>query len=133
MLDAYCRWTLIENPGAWVRRASEGIFLRSSVRLDKEPEYARRAGLPGDGTVLDPDLAIFDEEVRRVIGLLNELPPEQRRVMAWRTDGYEPHEIASLIGKPVETVRSNLRHARARLARELTGAGRLDKTVTKGG
>jgi DNA-directed RNA polymerase specialized sigma24 family protein len=39
----------------------------------------------------------------------------QRQVMAWTYDGYQPNEIAVVLGKPVTTVRSLLRHARASL------------------
>ncbi|MEU7175244.1 sigma factor-like helix-turn-helix DNA-binding protein [Micromonospora tulbaghiae] len=61
----------------------------------------------------------WNEETRRVVALLQQLPREQRRVMALKLDGFEAPEIADMIGKPVETVRSNIRHARGRLAQAL--------------
>jgi RNA polymerase sigma-70 factor (ECF subfamily) len=36
--------------------------------------------------------------------------------MAWYFDGYAPAEIARILGEDPLTVRSNLRHARRRLA-----------------
>lgn len=68
------------------------------------------------------DLALLPEEGRTVIGLLRRLPPAQRLVMAWYFDGYGPAEIAAILDKRPETVRSALRHARLRLRRELTGS-----------
>jgi RNA polymerase sigma-70 factor (ECF subfamily) len=39
--------------------------------------------------------------------------------MAWNIDGFEPQEIARQLGMSPATVRSNLRHARKKLATAL--------------
>jgi hypothetical protein len=54
-----------------------------------------------------------------VLKAIKRLPPAQRRVMAWYFDGYAPAEIAGILGEDAPTVRSNLRHARRRLAEAL--------------
>jgi len=53
------------------------------------------------------------------MGLLTSLPTEQREIMAWTIDGYQPSEIAELTGRTAATVRSHLRHARRKLARAI--------------
>ncbi|MFE5484068.1 RNA polymerase sigma factor [Streptomyces sp. NPDC056527] len=52
-----------------------------------------------------------------VLEMLRELPYEQRLVMALTIADHTPAEIAELAGRPVATVRSNLRHARSALRR----------------
>jgi RNA polymerase sigma factor (sigma-70 family) len=59
--------------------------------------------------------AIFDAEVVDVLTALQELPPKQREVIVHTMDGLSAEEIADLTGQKLTTVRSNLRHARAKL------------------
>ena len=68
-------------------------------------------------------MVVFDEETQYVLDVLRALPRAQREVMAWTVDGYEPAEIAELIGKNPATVRTNLRHARKALLRLLQPPG----------
>jgi len=113
MLQAYTRWPLLTNPNSWVRRATKNLYLqkveRDRMRSQKEAEAVRQAHrLPED-----------IDEYRLVITALRCLPDAQREVMALTLDGYMPVEIADLLQKPVDTVRSNLRHARSKLRHEL--------------
>lgn len=128
MQDLLRRWTLIQQPRAWIYVAAERQLRRNLKRQSREPVYeaieqacesgTARSAWHG-GPMHHQDLEGFGDEARRVIELLRQLPPEQRRVMAYTLDGFGASEIAERIGKPVETVRSNLRHARARLTRAL--------------
>ena len=123
------RWTLIRQPRSWIYRAAEGHLRRNAHRWRREQPHddiqqlasgtgtthsardgspMRRCGLEGSS-----------EETQWVIAQLQKLPPAQRRVMALKMDGFEAPEIADIIGSPVETVRSNLRHGRARLIQVL--------------
>ncbi|MFG1779054.1 RNA polymerase sigma factor [Micromonospora sp. NPDC049048] len=128
MHDLFRRWTLIQQPRSWVYRAAEGHLRRNAYRQRREQAHpgvqlacdigtARSVwdGLP----MRQHDFEGSSEETRRVIALLQQLPPVQRRVMAFKLDGFEAPEIADMIGRPVGTVRSNIRHARARLAQAL--------------
>jgi RNA polymerase sigma-70 factor (ECF subfamily) len=60
---------------------------------------------------------------RRVITILRQLPPEQRKVAALFYDGLSREEIAEVIGRPAATVRSLLRHARKRLKEVIQSEG----------
>ena len=109
MTAAWRQWEHIREPAAWVRTAALRAFWRHTRQ--------RPPAAPLDETTPHPvgsdsDLAIFADEQRWVLGLLRQLPPEQRTVTALFYDGMMPAEIAVLTGKPAATVRSHLRHAR---------------------
>jgi DNA-directed RNA polymerase specialized sigma24 family protein len=52
-----------------------------------------------------------DQAVRAI----QQLPRQQRLVMAWHLDGFDTKEISDQLNMPPATVRSHLRHARGRL------------------
>jgi RNA polymerase sigma-70 factor (ECF subfamily) len=59
------------------------------------------------------------EDAEWVSQLLNLLPPAQREAMACIVDGWQPTEVAALLGKTASTIRQNLKLARDRLRQEL--------------
>jgi RNA polymerase sigma factor (sigma-70 family) len=78
---------------------------------DANDQFGGPAG--GDG------LTVW-EDTEWVKDLLSSLPARQRDVMALILDGLSTAEVAELLGTNVVTVRSNLRHARDGLAKQLT-------------
>ncbi|MBT2382997.1 RNA polymerase sigma factor [Streptomyces sp. ISL-11] len=114
MIYALECWAEITHPFAWVRKAAERHFLRSTARDLDAPKRALKggwavgAGLPGHEV---PSRA--DEEA--VLALMRNLGYKQRQVIAYTYDGFNPSEIAEITGDLPATVRSNLRSARAKL------------------
>ncbi|MFJ4895929.1 RNA polymerase sigma factor [Streptomyces sp. NPDC088788] len=108
------RWNQIRSPRAYCRKASERAYVNSEVRLRKAPEAAVRGHWTSAAQqgATDAYEGLEQEYALRHLRLLNQ---EQRRVMAYVFDGYQPEEIAALLGKNPGTVRSNIRHARKRL------------------
>jgi DNA-directed RNA polymerase specialized sigma24 family protein len=116
LVAALVHWEEITNPRAWVRVTAERKFLRHQLRSRQGTELARRPGWGVSGGYASPAVC---EETEMVLEAIKWLPPAQRRVMAWYFDGYAPAEIAGILGEDAPTVRSNLRHARRRLAEAL--------------
>jgi DNA-directed RNA polymerase specialized sigma24 family protein len=116
LVAALVHWEEITNPGAWVRVTAERKFLRHQLRSRQGAELAGRPGWGVSGGYAPP---AGGEETEVVLEMIRRLPPAQRRVMAWSFDGYAPAEIAGILGEDALTVRSNLRHARRRLAEAL--------------
>jgi DNA-directed RNA polymerase specialized sigma24 family protein len=112
MVAALIRWGAITNPRAWVRIVAERKFVQQKVRHGRGEELAARPGW-GMAAVCMPSAE--NQEVQEVLAMIGRLPPSQRRVMAWTYDGYQPGEIAKILGQDAATVRSNLRHARQQL------------------
>jgi len=116
---AFVHWEELTNPRAWVRIVAERKFLRQRLRLQRGAELAQLSGWGVSAWYSPPAV---HEETAMVLTAIGELPPAQRRVMAWSFDGYTPTEIAEILGEEAATVRSNLRHARRQLAKSLTFA-----------
>lgn len=112
MLAAYRSWDGLDWPRAWVRKTALRMWgkYRNAVRAEQPLEE-----VPESSGLLSPVEA--GELVQRhdVLAYLRILPDAQREVMAWSYDGFQPTEIAGLLGKHPATVRSLLRQARATL------------------
>jgi RNA polymerase sigma factor (sigma-70 family) len=111
------RFHQLDTPGAWVKRVALRIVTgkrkRDSERADREKLAATSEPARVDG----------GDEKRLVQSILDRMPPVQRKVLALTMDGHSGKEIASMIGSTMETVRSNLRHARKAMADGLRKAG----------
>ncbi|GAA2490286.1 RNA polymerase sigma factor [Winogradskya humida] len=120
MKAALIKWSEIQYPHAFVRKAARGIFLRgrSGDRARMRREFTARRIEAAAAAPFS-----FDQETSYVLDLVKSLPPAQREVMAWTIDGFEPAEIAAAIGKRPETVRTNLSHARRALQQKLMRHG----------
>ncbi|WP_332880971.1 sigma-70 family RNA polymerase sigma factor [Streptomyces sp. NBC_00564] len=118
MFRMLAKWpTDCSCPAAWVRKAAWNAFYTKAGRDRKrhhlETFNARRElrAVPVPGGELG--------EKERVLGLIAELPPRQREVLALAYDGRSIQEIAEHLGIKPGTVRSNLRHARETLRKAL--------------
>lgn len=69
----------------------------------------------------DPSAAVEEHGVEKVqvAQLFQLLPEAQQQVLALHYDDFKTAEIARMLEMPENTVRSNLRHGRARLKKEL--------------
>ncbi|MFB9185925.1 sigma-70 family RNA polymerase sigma factor [Dactylosporangium sucinum] len=112
----------IDKPAAWIRVVARNNWLRamrlraaavpagvSHERLEPPPDHAGPAG--------DPARHHAEQDVAR--RAIRSLPPSQREILALVFDGYRPLEIARIIGKRPEAVRSNLALARRSLSQLL--------------
>jgi RNA polymerase sigma factor (sigma-70 family) len=122
MTQAYKRWDKIEvSHRAWVRRAAFSCYLRQQERVRRETPVVEPAPLR-DGQGNPADDRCQDEELR-VVALLRRLPEQQRLVAALFYDGWSHEEIAGALAKRIDTVRSNLRHARMHLKEMIQSEG----------
>lgn len=109
MLHLLEAWPTAEDPRAWVRRVAARLLGHAGdARADLS-----LAGDPHD----DEKLAALVEQHADFIGLLADLPDQQRMVLTWSLDGFTPTQIAHALRVAPATVRSNLRHVRERLRR----------------
>jgi RNA polymerase sigma factor (sigma-70 family) len=118
MVSAYRDWAKITNPRGWIRTAAYRVAVRKATLLrDELPLLVARGYLPtaDDGTERYRRFELHDE-LLRVLALL---PERQRLVMVWHLDGFLDEEISRATGMKVSTVRSNLRHAREKLRKNL--------------
>lgn len=112
MIEVYSRWDNIESPRAYARTTAERVFLKSRARAADESDRLAKGGWGVDRTPNLPlDMVIFKEQAAELIELMRQLPPTQRRVLAWHLDGFSNKEIAERFGEKPSTVASNLRHA----------------------
>ncbi|MGW4759409.1 RNA polymerase sigma factor [Streptomyces chartreusis] len=119
LIDLLQNWSTVRAPRAWCRKAAAHHFLRSDIRDNKIDQLmrtdfvARRASEP---YLLCSPLEEWEFVTKFVE---NNLTGVQRQVIAWAIDGYEPQAIAEQLNMSPATVRSNLRHARKKLASAL--------------
>ena len=118
MVSAYRDWVKITNPRGWIRTAAHRVAVRKAALLrDELPQLVARGYVPTaeDGTERYRHVELHDE-LLRVLALL---PDRQRLVMVWHMDGFSDEEISRTTGMKESTVRSNLRHAREKLRKNL--------------
>ena len=107
--SAVPRWPTIDEPSAYLRRAVVNRANDVHRRSARTVATATSAGEPAG----EPEI---DETWR----LVRALPSTQRAVVVLRFyDDLSLTEIASVLGRPPSTVRSDLRRALLRLRREL--------------
>jgi RNA polymerase sigma factor (sigma-70 family) len=121
MEEVFRRWDKIKSPLAYARRAALTSYLKEKERGPDRVRHrmAGHAEARQEGPQ-DAELTIWEDR-QWVVQILSSLPPAQRDVMAFITDGFTPGEIATMLGKTPEAVRQNLHAARARLTLELHG------------
>ena len=117
----YKRWNHIsaDNPRAYARKVAEHVHARSRVRQRREVEKFLASDWPHPHA-FDLDDVLLRKDTRLTLWALSQLPIEQRRVFAWAMDDFSHKEIAALLDKPEDTVRSHYRHARAKLMKLLS-------------
>jgi len=109
--EVYARWAYLNRPASYLRRVARNELFELTRRPRTDAERAFRACW----TVELVEDAYYQDEVQHVLTALSKLPPRQQEVMAWHYDGYTPKEIAELLEMKVNTVYSNLRHAKQTL------------------
>lgn len=131
-------WKLMhEEPEDWSRVNQRGWIRTVALRKYRRPPGPRqrllvdlagqRTGLP-DRPTPGPDPGEFVAQAHAVLEALATLPPVQREVMAFLTDGFAPKNIAEQLDVSEQKVRDVARTARARLKRDLAAM-----TATKEG
>jgi RNA polymerase sigma-70 factor, ECF subfamily len=106
------RGDLPDNELAWLHRVATNRV------IDLSRKRARWAGHvpPSEDTEEAPETAILRHEARRELhAALNELPRDTRRALILEGEGYQPAEIAQLIGRTGQATRTLLCRARRRL------------------
>jgi RNA polymerase sigma-70 factor (ECF subfamily) len=110
--EALRRWSELTHPVAWVRTAARSHWLkqrRSAGHGDLEVLVADVSEL-GAGQV-DPDLDAYELQ-EWFAGVLDKLPPARREALELSAQGLTPAEIARLVGKTPEAVRTALKLGR---------------------
>ncbi|MEV2279213.1 sigma-70 family RNA polymerase sigma factor [Nocardiopsis sp. NPDC049922] len=117
--DAYPRWDTIDFPRAYLRTCISRAYERRHATLQRYEtctDSIVESTAPADPAV--GRIEIHDQE-QRILTEIRRLKPGQREVMAWTLDGYEPAEIASILGKSQGAVRASLYKARRNLRHAL--------------
>jgi RNA polymerase sigma factor (sigma-70 family) len=109
------------NPGAWVYRVGLNLaFSRSRHlgvvgRLTPSIEPVPQEDVP-------EQMVLQAERARALRRTLAQLPPVERHAMVLSAEGYQPSEIAPLIGRSPAATRTMLCRARAKLRAKLADA-----------
>ena len=114
LLKAYTAWPRIRNadPGPYVRRTLVNLCRNHHRRKALERRKAPAPEVP----TLQPDVA----EVMRVAQALSVLSPIKRAVVVMRFyEDMSEADIAWILDRPLNTVKSDLRRALVRLRAEL--------------
>jgi RNA polymerase sigma-70 factor (ECF subfamily) len=112
MTEAYRQWDLLDRPSAWVRLVAQRNWWKRNRR--------DRVEIPHDD-LPEPSGLLSSAEYEQIesrhtfLALVAELTDLQRQVLSWYYDGYQPVEIAVVLGRKPVTVRSALREARGRV------------------
>jgi len=106
------RGELPDNELAWLHRVANNRV------IDWSRKRARWAGHvpPCDDTEEAPELAVLRRETNRELhAALDMLPGDTRRALLLEGEGYQPAEIAKLIGRTGQATRTLLCRARRRV------------------
>jgi RNA polymerase sigma factor (sigma-70 family) len=125
LADIVRRFDDIAEPLAYGRSAVINNFIKAKTTgLDRlrVRQVQRSAGTPVG--MEDPGLIVW-EDAQWVRQMLDELPPQQRTVMAFVVDGFTPTQISVMLGRSANAVRQSLLEARRRLQKV------LDEQATK--
>ncbi|MGP4089556.1 RNA polymerase sigma factor [Streptomyces sp. KR55] len=123
--EAFVRRDQINKLDGYVRVSIRNAYFKSVAGVRWEIADAPSEDLPAPQDMLIGSIEFADQE-RLVFEAIRRLPPRQREVMAWSIDGYQPKEIAELLGVKPGAVRVSLSEARSRLREELGGLGGED-------
>jgi DNA-directed RNA polymerase specialized sigma24 family protein len=113
--ELFEQWKTVGEPKPWLRKAAFPIFLRRPVRNASAPaESHDEPAAPGPPSRFD-----FGEGERAFIALTRLLPTAQRAVLALHIERFQTPDIAEILGMKPDTVRKNLKKARAALMKSL--------------
>jgi RNA polymerase sigma factor (sigma-70 family) len=122
MLDLNQRWHAVNNKTAYARRVVIN-YVTHVQRGDRKKIMRLIAAGAFVAASHDDHGLSHSEDDQWVRGLLDQLPPEQRRVMESIYGGLSTTEIAELFGKSEDNVRQHLSKARDRLRKALVREG----------
>jgi DNA-directed RNA polymerase specialized sigma24 family protein len=105
--EALRRWPELSHPAAWVRVAARSHWLKQRHTEVLVPDVAAFR----EGQAIDPELSAY-ELAEWFEGLLAQLPPARREALELSAEGLTPTEIAALVGKTPEAIRTALRLGR---------------------
>ena len=127
MLELMAKWPQVRQPAPWVRVVAKNKWLRSlnssvvAVPSGSATDVADVTSARAQrGDPARSHSLMLEHEA--AVDLVSRLPRAQREAFALTLEGLGPMEIARLTGRPVESIRSNLAHARRRLRNELAPA-----------
>lgn len=110
------------DPRTWLLRIARNRLLnflrdrRAVKRFEPQPAGGDELGELPDHDARNPeDELISDEQLRQIRESIAALPPKMRQVVQLRIQGREYREIADRMGLSIETIKSHLHQARARL------------------
>lgn len=115
------RGSSVASTGPWLagvtRNLARLLFRREQRRRDRQHAAAAPEKLPSAA-----DESVRFEALRRVVLALDRLAPDERALLVRRFyDEWPPRRIAADLGVPVNTVRTRIARALARLRIELVG------------
>jgi len=105
--EALRRWSELSHPAAWVRIAARSHWLKQRRAEVLVPDVAALC----EGQAIDQGLSAY-ELAEWFEGLLAQLPPARREALELSAQGLTPAEIATVVGKTPEAVRTALRLGR---------------------
>ena len=113
------------NFSGWLMRIAKNVCIDQWRK--RRPEAGIDGALLPEGSAagaLDrtPDLHLMVEEVWKEMA---SLPPDQRRCLEMKIQGYSYEETAARTGLSIEAVKSHLQNGRRRLWLKTKGIGRL--------
>jgi RNA polymerase sigma factor (sigma-70 family) len=123
------KWGEVENPLPWVYTVVRRTYMRAVSMRSRQASRELPLDLLGpEPPDFSTDAAAVSVEFQEVLKMISRLPPVQRNVFVLSAlYGIPSKEIAAELGISPATVRSNLRHGRARLA-EVLAEQRADET-----
>ncbi|MFJ6394049.1 RNA polymerase sigma factor [Streptomyces sp. NPDC091972] len=116
MISLLQNWEKVSHKVAWVTLTANRLALRSAMRQSKVSDLYRRAD-SGENVALSADQILLPADLLKQIREI--LPPKQREIFYFSMEGYSSKEISELTGSSPATVRSQLRHAREKIIKEL--------------
>lgn len=118
MIEAFLAWPLLEDPAGWVRVAAIHDYLDATQRTIRPLEHDRPVPAWSAGCA-EPPRSSQAPNRDPVLAAVASLSRAQREVTALSLIGHQPDRISGLLGRPLNHVRSSLRHAQQRLQQEL--------------
>lgn len=121
---SFSGWIFTIARRQWIDRCRHESRVPQPLRQEEGENLLERLGNGEEGSgklPLDEQVAQgeFQEKIHK---LLTTIPAEQAEVFLLRVQGeLEYHEIAEVVGSPLDTVKSRMRYAVAVLARKLKG------------
>ncbi len=117
--ESFSGWVFTIARRQWIDRCRhEARGAMSALQSDEQGDLAERVPEVSDS----PEQACYQGEVQEWMKrLLQDLPEEQREAFLLRVQGdLEYHEVADIVGVPMETIKSRVRYAVETLNRKLT-------------